>query len=288
LQYLDWQGSGPALILIHGAADDPHVFDDLAPAFIDRFHVIAYARRGSGASDARGPYDVATLTQDLLELMDALGIAKAALVGHSAGGNEVTEMASLHPERVDRVVYLDAAHNYADPSYQAAHATIPPAVFDEPASAMASLEAFRSFQKAIWYPELDHLGRLEAYLRAKVTLQPDGRVRDRVPKEVRDAIWSGMLAGKPRDYTRVHCPALAIFAQYALDVHVADPHRRADAIAWEQRYWGPFQAKSAAQIERELPGVEIVQIPDSRHVSFFLTHRVQVVSVMRRFLGAEP
>src|SRR5262249_49867362 len=103
LQYLDWEGRGPALILLHGLADNPHAFDDLAQSFTDRFHVIAYARRGSGGSDATGPYDRRTLTEDLRGLMDALGIGRADLVGWSAGGDEVTEMSVLYPDRVNRI-----------------------------------------------------------------------------------------------------------------------------------------------------------------------------------------
>jgi hypothetical protein len=63
LQYLDWGGSGAALIFIHGLGDSPHAFDDIARAFRDRFRTIAYARRGHGRSQAKGPYDHATLTE---------------------------------------------------------------------------------------------------------------------------------------------------------------------------------------------------------------------------------
>src|SRR5260370_40868199 len=83
--YLDWGGSGAALILIHGLNGSPHCFDDLASAFTDRFRVVAYARRGNGQSEAKGPYDIATFTEDLRGLMDGLGIAKAHLAGHSIG-----------------------------------------------------------------------------------------------------------------------------------------------------------------------------------------------------------
>src|SRR5438477_11110408 len=72
LQYLDWGGAGPALILIPGLGDDPHVFGGVAPALADRFHVIAYARRGFGGSEGNGPYDIGTLTEDLAGVMDAL------------------------------------------------------------------------------------------------------------------------------------------------------------------------------------------------------------------------
>ncbi len=52
LNYLDWGGDGPALVMIHGIGDDPHIFDDLASLLHDRFRIIAYARRGHGLSDA--------------------------------------------------------------------------------------------------------------------------------------------------------------------------------------------------------------------------------------------
>jgi pimeloyl-ACP methyl ester carboxylesterase len=106
INYLDWGGSGPTLILIHGYGDNPHVFDDIAPAFTDRFRVIAYARRGQGDSEAKEPYDAGTMAEDLHGLMDALHIAKAHLAGWSMAGNDITAMAGAHPERVDRMVYL--------------------------------------------------------------------------------------------------------------------------------------------------------------------------------------
>ena len=126
LQYIDWGGSGPALIFIHGLEGNPHCFDDLAPAFTDRFRVVAYARRGSGESEAKEPYDTSTFTEDLRGLMDGLGISKAHLAGHSMGGTEITAMAGTHPERVDRIVYLDAAYDWADPAADAAFKATPP------------------------------------------------------------------------------------------------------------------------------------------------------------------
>ncbi len=108
IHYLDWGDTGPALILVHGAYDNAHLFDDLATAFTGRFHVIAYDRRGHGESSAEGAYNTAVLTEDLRGLMDGLGIRKAHLAGWSMGGNEITAMAGTHPERVDRIVYSKA------------------------------------------------------------------------------------------------------------------------------------------------------------------------------------
>ena len=81
LHYLDWGGAGDPLILLHGMGDTPHCFDDLATAFRDRHRVLAYARRGHGQSEAKAPYDADTLTEDLRQLLDHLGLDSVHLAG---------------------------------------------------------------------------------------------------------------------------------------------------------------------------------------------------------------
>jgi pimeloyl-ACP methyl ester carboxylesterase len=287
LQYLDWGGSGPALILIHGLADTPHVFDDLAPAFTSRFHVIAYARRGSGNSDLTGPFDITTLTEDLRGLMDALGIAQANLVGYSAGGDEITEMAAKYPKRVRRLVYLDGAYDLSDPDFKAFIQALPPRSFDPPAGAMVSLDAFRSNLKATTYPDLDDMGRIEANFRDKVIIESDGSVTYRTPKELLDALYSALWSNTPRDYARIHSAALVIYAEDLYDLHIADARRREELRALQQKYWKPFQTESMEHIRRDLPHVEIAHVPGA-HSSFFMTDRPQVVELMRRFLTLPP
>jgi pimeloyl-ACP methyl ester carboxylesterase len=285
LEYLDWGGTGPALILLHGSGDNAHVFDDLAPAFTDRFHVLAYSRRGHGLSAAKSPYDTVTLTEDLRGFMDALGIAKANLVGWSLGGNEITAMAALHPERVARLVYLDGGYDWADPEYKRAFEAIPPSLRDTPANAMASLDAYRSYEKAVDYTRLDNMQRVEAYLRESVVIQPDGSVRPRISNDVMDALVAALWTNPPRDYARISSPVLAIYAESMIDLQVADSERRADALAWERTYMAPFRARSIARVRRELAKVRVLTVPGA-HDSFFLTSREQVVKAMRGFLGA--
>ncbi len=288
LEYLDWGGTGPALILLHGSGDNAHVFDDLAPAFTDRFHVLAYSRRGHGLSAAKSPYDTVTLTEDLRGFMEALGIAKASLVGWSLGGNEITTMAALYPERVARLVYLDAGYDWADPEYKRAFEAYPPRLLDTPATAMASLDAYRSYEKAVDYTQLDDMRRVEAYLRESVVIQPDGSVQPRISKDVTDALTAALWTNPRRDYTRVSSPVLAIYAESMIDLKVADRDRRADALAWERGYMAPFRAKSIARVRRELPNVRVLSVPGA-HDSFFLTSRERVVKAMRRFLnGSAP
>ena len=283
LQYLDWGGSGPPLILVHGLADTAYVFDDIAPAFTDRFHVLAYTRRGSAGSQEKGPYDIDTLTTDLAGFMDALGLARADLVGLSAGGDDITRLAIVHPERVGRLVYLDAAYDWASPEFEAAVKALPLGFFDLPASATQSLQGWRDYQQALQYPHLDDMQRVESNLRQKVILHSDGSVQARPPKPVVDAIYAAIWQNESHDYSRLRAPALAIYADTLYDLDIPDPQRRAKLLAYEKGYWAPLQAKAIEKVRRQLANVEIVRI-HGPHCNFFLTDRQEMVATMRRFL----
>jgi pimeloyl-ACP methyl ester carboxylesterase len=282
LHYLDWGGSGAALILIHGLWANSHAFDDLASAFTDRFRVIAYARRGHGQSDAKRPYDAATLTEDLRGLMDALGIAKAHLVGWSMGGYEITAMAGVHPERVDRVVYLDAAYYWADPAFAPAFKSYP-VTMTPPASALTSLDAYRAYMRTLFFPAVSDASRFEAFIRDLVVIQPDGTVNQRMNDSVAQALFTSVLTNW-RDYTKVRSPALAIYAETMFDTHHGDSAQQAKNRAWEHIYMAPFRAASIERVRRELHDIEIVNVPGT-HNDFFFMSREQVAGAMRRFLS---
>ena len=281
LHYLDWGGLGPALILIHGGLDNAHIFDDLAPAFSDYFRVIAYDLRGHGRSDAKGPFDTTTRTEDLCGLMDSLGVAKAHLAGWSLGGNDITAMAGIHPERVESIVYLEGAYDWAGPALADAFRSVP-IDFLAPASALRSLDAYRAYQKTIWLPAVSDTSRVEAYVRDLVVIQPDGTVRPRMTDSVTQEVLRTTLTDR-RDYTKVRPPALAIYADTFFDVRNGDPAQRAKNLDWEQKYLAPFRAASIERVRRELVSVKVVRVPGT-HKDFVFTSREQVVSAMQQFL----
>ena len=282
LHYLDWGGLCPMLILIHGGLDNAHVFDDLAPAFTDHFRVIAYDLRGHGRSDAKGPFDTTTRTEDLRGLMDSLGIAKAHLAGWSLGGNDITAMAGTHPERVDSIVYLEGAYDWGGPALAEAFKSLP-IDFLVPASAMRSLDAYQEYQKTIWFPAVGDTSRFEAYVRDLVVVQSDGTVRPRMTDSVAQEVLNTVLTNRP-DYAKVPSRALAIYAETFLDVRNGDPAQREKNLDWEKKYMAPFRAACIERVRRELPSVEIVKVRGT-HKDFVFTSREQVVSAMQRFLG---
>ncbi len=106
-------GQGPWLILIHALACDLTLWDAQMPALACRFRVLRYDIRGHGGTSAPpGPYQLAQLRDDLLGLMDALGIAKAHLAGISLGGMIAQYLALAAPERIDRLALISTTSGY--------------------------------------------------------------------------------------------------------------------------------------------------------------------------------
>ncbi|MCI4325299.1 MAG: alpha/beta hydrolase [Thermoplasmata archaeon] len=278
LRWGRWDTSDPVLILIHGATANPHYFDDLAPSFTDRFRVLAYARRGHGLSDASEPYDSATLSDDLCGLMDALGISKAHLAGWSMGGNEVTAMAGAHPDRVDRLVYLDAAYDWADPASVAMLESMP----QGPECPLSSLAEFVAHQRALMFPGIADSGRVEAFLRNLAVVQADGSVRSAMTDAANEAVYLALTSSR-RDYTMVSAPALAIYAASFWGLEHGDGALRARNRDWETTYVAPFRFASTERIRRELRDVTIVDLPGT-HPDLIFRCRDEVVVAMREFL----
>ena len=112
LHYLDFGGTGPTLLFLAGLGNTAHAFDDFAPAFTDRFHVVALTRRGFGeSSHPESGYDTPRLVEDIRAAIDNLHLGRVILIGHSIAGEEMTRFAGKYPDRVSKLVYLDAAYD---------------------------------------------------------------------------------------------------------------------------------------------------------------------------------
>jgi pimeloyl-ACP methyl ester carboxylesterase len=133
LEVLDWGGTGRAIVFLSGMGGTAHDFDDLAPKLIGEGHIYGITRRGFGASSAptppivdeirrpngiyeikrhdlseSNPYDADRLGDDVLAVIDKLQLRRPVLIGHSIAGQELSSVASRHPEKVGGLVYLDA------------------------------------------------------------------------------------------------------------------------------------------------------------------------------------
>ncbi|HWK28735.1 MAG TPA: 3-oxoadipate enol-lactonase [Solirubrobacter sp.] len=100
----------PALVLSNSLGTDLTMWDPQAEALAASHRLIRYDTRGHGASPTPpGPYALADLGGDVLDLLDHLGIAKAHVAGLSLGGMTAMWLAINAPERVDRLALLCTA-----------------------------------------------------------------------------------------------------------------------------------------------------------------------------------
>ena len=104
----------PVVLLIHGSGPGVTAFANwrlTMPALAERFCVVAPDIVGFGYTDRPDgfSYDMASWTAHLVAVMDALGIARAHIVGNSFGGALAMSIAINHPDRLDRLVLMGAA-----------------------------------------------------------------------------------------------------------------------------------------------------------------------------------
>ena len=283
LHYLDWGGDGPAIVMIHGIGDDPHIFHDLASRLRDRFRVVAYARRGHGFSDAPdGPYDPATLVSDLEGVLDRAEIPKATLVGWSMGGNEITQFAGEHPGRVHKLIYFDSGYDWSAPEFfkpfEQMVFTVAPVEID-----VASLDTYRTWFRTAWFGPAPWSDGLEGYIRAIAQPDAEGRLH---PAPTEKAFLANLATCGiwRRDYTRVRAPALALYAPTFFPEH-GDAARLEKVRDFERNTMAPFRRASIERITREMRGgVKVMELAGRTHMSIGVEQPDELAAIVRDFL----
>lgn len=144
-----------------------------------------------------------------------------------------------------------------------------------------SKRARREFQRRKWLPTVSDVKRWESYLRDLVVVQPDGSLKLAMGDDATQSLFATLVTDR-RDYAKVRCPALAIYAETFLDVHNGDQNLVAENLEAERMYWAPFRVASISRIRRELRGVEVVKVSGT-HMDFVFTSRDTVVEAMHRF-----
>lgn len=98
---------GPVVVLSNSLGSTHAMWDENLPELERHFRVVRYDTRGHGASPVpAGPYSIDDLADDVVALLDRLGVERAHFVGLSLGGMTGMRLAARQPERVDRLVLL--------------------------------------------------------------------------------------------------------------------------------------------------------------------------------------
>ncbi len=109
LHTLQWGEQGQTLVCIHGVTANAFSFQALADALSSQHRLIAYDIRGRGDSDKpQSGYSISIYADDLAALIDALGLERPVIVGHSLGALIGLYFAAHYPDKLSKLVLIDA------------------------------------------------------------------------------------------------------------------------------------------------------------------------------------
>ena len=280
IEILDFGGTGQPILFLTGLGNSAHVFVDFAPKFCDAFHIYAMTRRGYGASEqtANG-YRIDTLSMDILAVTKALNLDKVILIGHSIAGDEISKFASSYPDKVDKVIYLDAAYDRTN-----LMTTLMPYMpaFPNPtakdSSSMDNLKAFTANTMGVTMPDEE--------MKNTSVFSKDGKYqKDVTPGEIQGQIMSGV---EPPNYKSINCPALSIYA-IATSINTFFPFydsldasnkKKADTCFTK---FNNFTKEQIDVFKKEVRKGIVKEIKGAHHY-VFISHPVETENLIREFL----
>lgn len=290
LHYLDWGGNGVALLFLTGLGCSVHIFDEFAPRFTDKFHVLAVDRRGHGDSDyPETGYDPDTLTEDLRQLLNELKIDKVFLAGHSMAYIELCHFTALHPERVLKLVFLDAAYDNSSPEMKAVFEKnpLPKLMPGWPEDFSGTIEDYMTKIKmrfpalaVVWSDAMDE------QTRHIFRQTPNGKVADKMSAAISREINETIASYLP-EYSNIHAPVLSFFAirdgsDYLSSDYMTE-EQKSQVIDYFKTVLQPHNRQYIEQFQRKVPHARIVEIPHGHHYCF-IKHEETVYEEMRKFL----
>jgi non-heme chloroperoxidase len=278
LEVLDWGGTGDTMVLLTGAGDNAHVYDEFAYQFTDRFRVIGITRRGFGRSSrpSRG-YDLDTRARDDIAVLDKLKLRRAVFVGHSIAGTELSKLAAVYPDRIKKLVYLDALDIGSG-----GWAKIP----QPPGSPELTATDLESVQRlAAAFARDDGYRKPLTAICNMIRMDASGRILGPITPP---AISGKLLAGlQPAAYGNIQAPALGIFNHISTRFRM--PYYWALQSAQQEEFSRSVDALSKwteGAIQRfrsEVKGSRVVELPNTNHY-VYIVEEALIVREMRKFL----
>ncbi len=215
LNLLGWPGHGDPekapVILLHGLSSNARTWRQVAEHLAAAGHTVyAVDQRGHGQSDKPDDgYDFVTVTDDLLHLCDALGLAAPIIAGQSWGGNVVLTFAARYPERTAGIVLVDGG--YIDLQMQPHSSWEEVAVRLRPPDLIGAPRTYLKSMIQSSHPDWADDG-VEATLANFETL-PDGTVRPWLTLDRHLAILHALWSQRPGElYAQVTAPVLIAVA----------------------------------------------------------------------------
>lgn len=183
------------VVLLHAWGESRGSFDRVLPLLPSTVRALAFDQRGHGdAERPRGGYSLAELAEDVVALMDAVGLPSAVLVGSSSGGYVAQQVAVTHPDRVVGLVLVGSPRSLQGR----------PSFADEVDHLPDPVDAGWVRASLAWFPRFHEVP--EAYLEDRVQ---DGA---RIPAHVwRETFYGLCDAAPPTDHATITAPTLIVW-----------------------------------------------------------------------------
>ncbi len=211
IQLALWEGKRENVFCIHGLTANCRCWDTLISGLIPDFRVLAMDLRGRGLSDKPPEgYSVAHHVRDVGCLLEDQGLEQVTLMGHSLGAYISMAFAEHYPERVRKLILMDAGGHLSQSRWDKVHVAIKPSV-DRLGQVFPSFEAYTALLKQApflqpWTPFLESYFRYESE-------EVDGGVRSRTPVEgILEEISNIRSFDAASLYPRIACPTLIVRA----------------------------------------------------------------------------
>ena len=235
IHFREWGTSQlPPLIILHGFDAHSRSWDHVAAALADHYRVFVPDIRGNGESDWAPEYSWQLFIEDTLGLMNALNLSQAILCGHSMGGRASYMLASRYPERVTKLIIVEAVPD--DPKLRD----------DDP-----PIEIYETIEEAVAeaykrQPYADK-GTLRHEVEHGLKQLEDGKWKKRLDPNLYIDVWRGRLnPGTELEWpalAKIECPTLLIYGIHSM---------------------GKMETE-VARMAQTIPNCELIEIPDAAH-----------------------
>ncbi len=251
--YRDWGGPGQPILLLHGLASNARWWDLTAPHLTSRFRVLALDQRGHGLSNKPDDgYDFQSITGDLEAFIQALGLERPGLVGHSWGANVALQLAADQPGAVSWLALVDGGFleisAFPDMTWERTLEMMSP-----PPLAGLKLESF--LRGARNWPGLGEFwsDEVQEIVLANFRIDEDDTIHPHLSPENHLKILRSLWEQKPSAlWSALRCPALLVPA-------ARDHQDPRNAIWMEQK------RKAIAIAQERSPSVQIAWMEDTIH-----------------------
>jgi len=251
--YRDWGGNGQPLLLLHGLASNARIWDLTAPLLTGGFRVVALDQRGHGLSDKPdGGYDFASVTGDLAAFVQALGLERPALAGHSWGANVALQFAADRPDGVSALALVDGGFLEIS-AFEGMTWERTVEVMSPPPLAGIKLEAF--LQGARNWPGLGEFWNddVQEIVLANFRIDEEGRIYPHLSRDNHLKILRSLWDQKPSAlWSRIRCPALLL--------PTASDHPDPRNAVWMEH-----KRKGVALAEQRAPSLNVIWMKDTIH-----------------------